>query len=218
MIKSKKSCCLLTAQSAKAIDLKAKKKFGISTLTLMENAGRAVALEALKSRRFKKIAVFCGKGNNGGDGFVAARHLLACGIKPDIYLAGKICQVENEAKTNLAILLKLKTKITEVSKNNFSRINLAQYGLIIDALLGVGLSGEMRGIYKDLIKLINYSKAHILSVDIPSGLEATTGKILGVCVKADKTVTFVAKKRGMIVGDGPKYCGKIVVADLGLPL
>ena len=218
MIKSKKPCRLLTAQSAKLIDLKAREKFGISTLTLMENAGRAVALEAFKSGKFKKIAIFCGKGNNGGDGFVAARHLLACGIKPDIFLVGKSAQVENEAKTNLTILLKLKTKITEVSENNFSRIDLAQYGLIIDALLGVGLSGAVRGTYKDLISLINSSRVYILSVDIPSGLDATTGKILGACVKADKTVTFVAKKRGMVVGKGPKYCGKIAVADLGLPL
>jgi hydroxyethylthiazole kinase-like uncharacterized protein yjeF len=218
MIKSKKSCRLLTAQSAKFIDLKAREKFGISTLTLMENAGRAIALEALKSGKFKKIAIFCGKGNNGGDGFVAARHLLACGIKPDIYLAGKIAQVENEARTNLEILLKLKQKIVEVGENNISGVNLAKYRLIIDALLGVGLSGAVRGIYKDLIKMINSSQAYILSVDIPSGLDATTGKILDACVKADKTVTFVAKKRGMIVGEGPKYCGKIIVADLGVPL
>jgi NAD(P)H-hydrate epimerase len=210
---------LLTAKTAKLLDLEAKEKLGISTLILMENAGRAVAQEATKVfRGKKKIAVFCGKGNNGGDGFVAARHLLAQGIKPDIFLAGGISQVENEAKTNLAILLKLKTKITQVSERNLSSIKTSKYGLIIDALLGVGLSGEVRGIYKDLISLINSSQAYKLCVDIPSGLDTTTGKILGCCVKADKTITFVAKKRGMVVGDGPRYCGKVIVADLGIPL
>jgi len=84
--------------------------------------------------------------------------------------------------------------------------------------LGVGLEGEVRGIFRDLIGIINSSKAYILSVDMPSGLDAATGKILGCCVQADKTVTFVAKKRGMVLGEGPKYCGKVVVKDLGIPL
>jgi NAD(P)H-hydrate epimerase len=82
----------------------------------------------------------------------------------------------------------------------------------------VGLTGEVKGIYRDLIGIINAAKAKALSVDIPSGLDATTGKALGCCVKADKTVTFVAKKRGMNLGQGLKYCGKVVVADLGIPL
>ena len=95
---------------------------------------------------------------------------------------------------------------------------ISKYNLIIDALLGVGLAGEVRGIFRDLIGIINLSKAYILSVDIPSGLDATTGKVLGCCVKADKTVTFVAKKRGMVLGEGPKFCGRVVVRDLGIPL
>jgi len=209
---------LLTAKTAKSMDLEVREKFGIPTLILMENAGRAVAYEAMKVCSKGKIAVFCGRGNNGGDGFVAARHLLTQAVKPDVFLAGKIPQVENEAKTNLEIIQRLKIKITEISENNLSRINIAKYALIIDALLGVGLSGEVCGIYKNLIALINSSQAYILSVDIPSGLDATTGKILGRCVKADKTVTFAAKKRGMVIAAGPKYCGKIIIADLGVPL
>ncbi len=211
---------IITAKQAKEIDIKAHEKFGISTLVLMENAGRAVANEVLESLDSKKsIAIFCGKGNNGGDGFVAGRHFLIRGIKPDIYLAGRIQDVGGTARINLDILLKLKQKIIEVEenlglviKNKFSK-----HDLVIDALLGVGLFGEVRGIYRDLIGIINTSRAYILSIDIPSGLDATTGKILGYCVKADKTVTFVAKKRGMVIGDGPKYCGKIAVRDLGIP-
>ncbi len=218
MVKNSK---LLTTKSAKAIDLKAKDILGISTLVLMENAGRQIAEETIKILGKKKsVGVFCGKGNNGGDGFVTARHLLAWGIKPDIFLAGEISDVENEAKTNLEILLKLKHKITEVAEENLHLIKnkISKYDLIIDALLGVGLAGEVRGIYRDLIGIINTSKAYILSVDIPSGLDATTGKVLGCCVKADKTVTFVAKKRGMVVGEGPKFCGKVMVKGLGIPL
>ncbi len=211
---------ILTAKETKNIDIKAKEIFGISTLVLMENAGRAVAEEAVKMLCGKKsVAIFCGKGNNGGDGFVATRHLLTHGVKPDIFLAGKINEVKNEARTNLEILLRLKQKITEVEEENLYIVKnrISKYKLIIDALLGVGLAGEVRGIYRDLIGIINTSKAYILSVDIPSGLDATTGKVLGCCVKADKTVTFVAKKRGMIIGDGPKHCGKIIIRDLGMP-
>lgn len=211
---------IITAQKAKDLDIKAKEKFGISTLVLMENAGRCVAQEAIRVLRVKtKIAIFCGKGNNGADGFVAARHLLVQGVKPDIFLAGNISDVENEARVNLDILLKLRQKITEVNEENLCLVKnkISQYDLIIDALLGVGLSGEVRGILRDLVRIINSSKAYILSVDIPSGLDARDGKVLGYCVRADKTVTFVAKKRGMVIGEGPKYCGRVVVKDLGIP-
>jgi hydroxyethylthiazole kinase-like uncharacterized protein yjeF len=210
---------LLTARQAKAIDSRALTDYGISTLVLMENAGRHVAQEAIALYvRGKKIAVFCGKGNNGGDGFVAARHMLCQGIKPDIYLACRVGDVGGIAGANLNILLKLKQKITQVSDRTASCLKMGPYGLIVDALLGVGLSGEVRGIYKNLIGVINSSGARILSVDIPSGLDATTGKASGCCVKANKTITFVAKKRGMVIADGPRYCGKIDVVGLGLPL
>lgn len=213
----------LTAKQVKDIDIKARNIWGISTLVLMENAGRQVADETfrvIKGKQKAKIAVFCGKGNNGGDGFVAARHLLVKGISPDIFLAGRVYDVTNEARANLEILLKLKQRIIEVDGENLHSVKnkISKYDLIIDALLGVGLSGEVRGIYRDLIGIINISKAYILSVDIPSGLDATTGRILGCCVKADRTVTFVAKKRGMILDNGPKYCGRVIVKDLGIPL
>lgn len=207
----------LTAKAARAIDRKAAERFGISTLILMENAGASIAREVFKSCKAKnKIAVFCGKGNNGGDGLVAARHLMSLGLRPDIFLSCGFSRVENEAKTNLNILLKLKARITPLSPRSLEKIKISKYHLLVDALLGVGVSGELRGIYPELVKLINSSGARIISVDIPSGLDATTGRVLGVCIKADKTVTFVAKKSGMIIGEGPKYCGKIIVADLGM--
>ena len=216
-----RSSKLITAEEAKSIDIKAREIFGISVLVLMENAGRAIAEEAIKILRNKKsVGIFCGKGNNGGDGFVAARHLLTFGIKPDIYLAGRIAEVENEARVNLEILLKLKQKIIEVEKENLVLVKnkITKYALIIDALLGVGLKAEVRGIFRDLIGIMNSAKAYLLSIDMPSGLDATTGEVLGCCVKADKTITFVAKKQGMTREEGPKYCGRVIVRDLGLPL
>ncbi len=213
---------LLTAAQAKELDVKLKDRLGINTLILMENAGRAVAEEAFKMLRQKKqpVAVFCGKGNNGGDGFVAARHLLAQGIKPDIFLAGKISGVRNEARVNLDIARKLKQRVLEIEERRLPLVKskIPKYALIIDALLGVGLKGEIRGIYRDLIGVINAAQGAVLSVDIPSGLDATSGKVLGCCVEADKTVTFMAKKRGMVFGAGPGYCGEIIVRQLGAPL
>lgn len=210
----KKSKRILTAAQAKALDKNALEKFGISTLVLMENAGRVINAEALKILRNKpsKVAIFCGTGNNGGDGFCAARHLLTAGIKPEVYLTGRVEDVKKEAKINLEIWLNLKQNIRPI-KNK-----IRGYDLIIDALLGVGLKGQVRPAYREAIDRINLAKAYVLSVDIPSGLDATTGKVLGGCIKADKTVTFVAKKRGMVYGQGRKYCGKILIRDIGVPL
>ncbi|RKY33312.1 MAG: NAD(P)H-hydrate epimerase [Candidatus Omnitrophota bacterium] len=212
---------VITSQKAKEIDIKAQQAFGISGLLLMENAARQIAEEAVKMlAKDKKVAIFCGKGNNAGDGFAAARHLLVKGIKPLIFLAGKKQEVKNEAKVNLDILLKLKQKIIEVKEGDWKKVKniILKYPLIIDALLGIGLSGEVRGLFREIIPMVNSLKVPVLSVDIPSGLDANNGKVLGCCVRADKTVTFVAIKRGMTVANGPKYCGKVVVKDLGIPL
>lgn len=209
----------ITSRQAEILDKKARDKFGISTLILMENAGRGIAEEVLKLKK-RKVAIFCGKGNNGGDGFVCARHLLVSGFRPDIFLVGEIGKLKNEARINLEILLKLKQKIIEIDEKNLNIVKdkIPKYNLIVDALFGVGLKGEVRGLFRNLIEIINSSKAYILSVDIPSGLDANTGRVLGCCVKADKTVTFIAKKCGMVSGDGQKYCGKVIVKDLGIPL
>ncbi len=211
----------ISSCEAKELDLKAQEEFGMPVLLLMENAGRAVAEEAIKTLKGSgKVAALCGKGNNGGDGLAACRHLLTRGIKPEIFLAGKACEVYNEAKVNLDILKKLKQEIFEIDEGNldFVKKRVLRADFIIDALLGVGLQGQVRGIYHGLINMINFSNAYVLSVDIPSGLDANTGEVLGCCVKANKTVTFVAKKLGMAAGKGAKYCGRIVVKDLGLPL
>jgi len=213
---------IITTKQAKAVDRRAQEEFGISTLVLMENAGRAVMEEALKILKSSqgKVAVFCGLGNNGGDGFCAARHLLTAGFKPDVYLAGKITDVGNEAKINLNILLRLKQKITEIKPRNLSLLKkrIERSSLIIDALLGVGARGQIRPGYQKVIDIISSSDIYVLSVDIPSGLDATTGKVLGRCIKADKTVTFVAKKRGMVYAEGRKHCGKVLVRTIGIPL
>ncbi len=210
----------LTACEAQSVDAYARDEFGISALVLMENAGRAVAEEAVKALGNKgKVAIVCGKGNNGGDGLVAARHLIARGLEPDVFLSGRISDLKGEALVNAGILTRARQRIVEVRPETLRGVktDLARYGVIVDALLGVGLEGEVRGIPKDLIDAMNSSRAYIVAVDIPSGLDATGGEVRGAAVKANKTVTFIARKRGMLVGRGPELCGEIVVEDLGLP-
>jgi len=220
----KRSLRTITSAQVKKIDLKAQERYGVSVFMLMENAGRAVAAEAelfiQKQKHPIRTAVICGKGNNGGDGLVAARHLLAGGISLDLFLVGEPSDLKGAAGQNLKILLKLKQRVIPVNQKKIARIKnkIARYDLIIDALFGVGLKGEVRGIYRDLINSINASRAYVISVDIPSGLDADKGRVLGAAVKAQRTVTFVAAKPGMFLGKGRKLCGKISVKNLGIPL
>ncbi|MFA4988683.1 MAG: NAD(P)H-hydrate epimerase [Candidatus Omnitrophota bacterium] len=213
---------LLTAEEAGELDRKAVSEFGMPVLLLMENAGRAVSDEALKWLRGRvlKTAVFCGSGNNGGDGLCAARHLVTHGIKPDIYLAGDAPCAKNEAGANLDILLRMKQKIIPLTPSRVIslRNRISAYGLIVDALLGVGIKGAPRYMYQKTIETINSSSAYILSVDIPSGMQADSGEIPGACIKADKTVTFVARKRCMALNPARKYCGRITVRSIGIAL
>ncbi|MFA5311664.1 MAG: NAD(P)H-hydrate epimerase [Candidatus Omnitrophota bacterium] len=213
---------ILTVSQARNLDSKAREKFGIPAILLMENAGRAVSEEVSRviGGGEMKVAIFCGKGNNGGDGFCAARHLISRGVNPDIYLCGSINEVRGEAKVNLEILLKLKKGVFQVNPKKLKavRARIPGYGLIVDALFGVGIKGLVKGIFADIINTINQSRAYIISVDIPSGLDANTGRVLGVSVKADATVTFIAKKKGMVKGEGERLCGRIVVENIGFPL
>jgi hydroxyethylthiazole kinase-like uncharacterized protein yjeF len=211
----------LTVLEAKRLDLRAIKSFGVPSILLMENAGRAVSIEAFKNIGSKKpkIAIICGKGNNGGDGFSAARHLMARGIDPDLYLCAGFSEVKGEARINLNILLKLKKKVFIINDKSLKAFKkrLASYGLIVDSIFGVGLKGVVKGIIAEVINIINQSNVRVISVDLPSGIDADTGEVLGIAVKADTTVTFIAPKLGMLKGHGKEFCGKIIVQDLGFP-
>jgi len=207
----------ISVRQAQAFDKYAQEKLGIPSIILMENAGRGVAEEAVKMIRDKgygirgTVAVVCGAGNNGGDGFVAARHLINAGIKVKVFVTGPKSKLKKDPKTNLNILLKMGQGIKWV-RSAKDLIGIKNYELIIDAIFGIGLNSQVKGLYLDAINVLNNSRVPILSVDVPSGLNADNGKVLGAAVRAKRTVTFVAPKKGM----GPKYCGKIVVRDIGI--
>jgi NAD(P)H-hydrate epimerase len=199
------------------IDRKASEVYGIPSLELMENAGKAVAE---KVHRYypeaERVAVFCGKGNNGGDGLVAARHLSEK-ANAAVFLLCRKEELSGGAKANLE---KFKGRVLEVTGEGELKKSLsasAKGDLIVDAIFGTGLRSDATGLFKEAIEGINSIGRKVVSVDIPSGIDSDNGQIRGVAVKADLTVTFGAPKVGLYLFPGVEYAGRVEVADIGFP-
>lgn len=192
--------------------------FGVSRLQLMENAGKAITDE-IKSR-FKpskaKVAVFCGLGGNGGDGFVTARHLLDQGFQVEVILAGKSAEItDGEARANWNALQWLKGNVLIHEVYDSSMIPDVKADVVVDALLGIGLKGAPRPPIRQLITKINEMKSFCIAADVPTGIDSDSGEVLEEAVKADLTVTFHKTKPGLIKAQ--KNTGELLVADIGLP-
>ncbi|MEW6088807.1 MAG: NAD(P)H-hydrate dehydratase [bacterium] len=207
----------------KKIDSLAREKYGIPGILLMENAGRT-SKEILEKHfgplKNKKIAVFAGRGNNGGDGLCLARHLcFVSNADVKIFLLSNPAKFKNEAKTNLDILLKSGFSITLLTHKNINIINryLHDCEMIIDAIFGIGFHGLMPDLHQKVIELINSSRKNIVSLDIPSGVNASTGQIGAVAVKADLTITMELPKPGLFLPPAIDYAGKLEIAKLGFP-
>jgi NAD(P)H-hydrate epimerase len=208
---------LITSQEIQSVEFNAK-YFGISRIQLMENAGHEVALEIVSRFEPKEsVAIFCGLGGNGGDGFVAARHLASRGFKVIVFLAGKAKEIVNEAALkNFKALQSLKeiVSIHEVSDSSLIPKKITAH-IVVDALLGVGVKGELKPPILQLVKKINKIDSFVIAVDIPTGIDADNGEVLGEAVKADLTITFYKAKRGF--EDAKAYIGELIVKDIGLP-
>jgi len=209
----------------KRLDRASIEKFGTPSLFLMEHAGRAVAdaalfwlLAAKKDLSKMRVAICCGKGNNGGDGIVCARYLLAFDVKVDLFIFSEQGLLKGDPLINLRILRSFNQESTFVNARNLEGVLPALDGadLIIDSIFGIGFSGSVTGYLKDLICCINSSKAAVISVDVPSGLNAKSGEIETVCVKADQTIAMGFLKTGFYRKFGPANCGRITVVDIGL--
>ncbi|MFH1622170.1 MAG: NAD(P)H-hydrate epimerase [Candidatus Omnitrophota bacterium] len=215
---------MLFVSSAKMreIDTLATKKFGMPSLILMENAGRSIADESKKMLKSSSasIYIFCGYGNNGGDGFVAARHLSNRGHKVEIILIGKKKKMSQDTNINFQILRNMRIRIKKIiSEKDFNSIFkfIRRPQLIIDAIFGIGIKGELNYFYCRLFEKINSLHVPVLSVDIPSGLDADKGIALPLAIKAKKTVTMGLIKKGFLTNFAKKYLGKIIIADISLP-
>ncbi len=215
---------LMTKEQVRAVDSWAINTLGISGVVLMENAGRSCAeliKEKLKAIPDPKVCIFCGTGNNGGDGYVIARHLLNSGFEVIVVICGDRMKVKGDAKINLDILEKLGRPVEQLNLKEDdvpARVKAftADVDMIVDGLFGTGLSGPLRDDYIQLIESINACDCPVLAVDIPSGLDCDTGRPLGAAVKASCTVTFVAVKKGFISESAASYTGEIYVASIGV--
>ena len=206
----------ITSREMRALELNAE-YFGVSQLQLMENAGRSVAQEiASRFTPDKKVAVFCGLGGNGGDGFVAARHLATMGFKVTVIIAGKASEISHKAALeNWRVLQFLRDSVTIYEVYDSSLIPDVEADVIIDALLGTGTKGKLKPPIKQLVEKINSLNAFKVAVDVPTGIDSDTGEVLGTAVKANLTITFYKTKEGLETAK--EYAGELKVKDIGLP-
>lgn len=216
---------VVSAAEMRALDRATIEDIGIPAFTLMETAGRAVAHVAMEmlaeggDAGLAHVAVVCGPGNNGGDGFVAARVLRDLGVEAAVYLAVSRSSIRGDAAAHLAVYERAGGLVRMLdTPQALGELGDAVAGaaLAIDALFGVGLSRPLEGHFADLVSLINHAPRR-LAVDIPSGLDADTGRVLGVTVEADVTVTMGALKIALAGAPGFAHCGAVDVADIGIP-
>ncbi|GFO65157.1 NAD(P)H-hydrate dehydratase [Geomonas paludis] len=210
---------VVSGQVMQLMDRRAIGEFGVPGLELMERAGRGCAdviEEAFGEGEARRAVIVAGKGNNGGDGFVISRLLAERGWEAPVLLLAAPEAVAGDAAANLA---RLDPATVQSMPQGLAGAEVLLQGatVIVDALLGTGMNSEVTGVYAEAIDLINAAGAPVVSVDIPSGVDAATGKVLGRAVRADITVTFALAKLGNVLYPGAELCGRLVVAEIGMP-
>jgi len=211
---------IVTAQQIKNIDRRAITDFGIPGTVLMENAAAAVmtAMEKFFDGLLGvRVGILCGKGNNGGDGLALARRLRISGVPVRVALLASFGAVKGDAKVNLSILRKMDVEIVQNASPRSLADVIAWSDVLVDAVLGVGLSTPLKGAYARAVEMINTSGNPVVAIDIPTGIDADTGAVMGAAVRADLTVTMAFLKRGLVLYPGAGYAGTVRVADIGIP-
>ena len=212
---------VVTAKEMRELDRFTIEECGVPSLTLMERAGQGVfkALVERYPKAVKKgVLVVAGRGNNGGDGLVVARHLKKKRIPCEVILLGRRENLSPDSGTNLRAYLNAKGKINEGEETALSLLTkkIKDYGVLVDAIFGTGLSKPVRGVHGEVIEAMNASGLPIVAVDLPSGLDTDRGVPLGVAVQAETTVTFGYPKLGQVVHPGLSYVGELAVVDIGI--
>ena len=208
----------LTREQVREVDHRAINDFGLPGIVLMENAGRGTAEWMTSAGVRGRVVVCAGKGNNGGDGFVVARHLDNCGIDVAVVLVANPRDLAADAAINYRVIESAgipihsgEVKIAEI------RREFEDAAWIVDALLGTGTTGRVREPFESVIDAINGAPGRVLAIDLPSGLDCDTGKPLGACVKAHETITFVARKSGFDNPESHEFTGAVSIVDIGAP-
>ena len=203
----------------RALDRTAIDEFDIVEELLMENAGQAVYFVLLKEFGIegKKFLIFCGLGNNGGDGLVVARKLHSNGGAVKVFILGDPARFKGAAKINFDIVARLPVEVRQLKSVEKIKTDIAHCDAIVDAILGTGITRSVEGLYRDVIESINRSGKTVFSVDIPSGIHGDTGKIMGTAVRADYTVTFGLPKIGNMLFPGYHLGGRLYVSHISFP-
>jgi len=218
---------VVTAMQMAELDRAAIERYGIPSLVLMENAGRSCVERILRILQDRvgvpeeaTVAVVCGRGNNGGDGMVIARHLQNRGVYVEVFLLAPEEDLSPDARKQYEILKEMDVErrvVRDTEGVEDLRHFLEEVHLCVDAILGTGLSSPLEGIVREVVEAINLSMATVFAVDIPSGIDSTTGRILGEAIRADYTGTFGLLKLGQVLLPGSIHCGETDVYDIGIP-
>jgi hydroxyethylthiazole kinase-like uncharacterized protein yjeF len=214
---------VLNSTQMREADRRTIEEIGIPSLVLMENAGRQVvaAMEATHSDLGeRRVAVLCGRGNNGGDGFVVARTLMQRGVDVSVFLLGGVADVRGDARINLEILGRLGLTLVEVADSQAWELHFSEVSnctLIVDAIFGTGLNAPVSGLIQSVIADVNASGIPVVSIDLPSGLSADSSEPIGDSIEAGLTVTIAAPKLPLVLPPAETRAGDIVIADIGIP-
>ena len=219
-----KDVVVMSREEVRAFDSRAINEMGMPGIVLMENAGRSCAeyiVRQFVGHPDAKVCIFCGTGNNGGDGYVIARHLANAGFNALVVICGDRTKVKGDARINLEIVERMGMSIVElelIPDKIFGHVRELTAGcdIVIDALFGTGLRGELSSEYIQLITCLNACDCSIVAVDIPSGLDCDTGLPLPLCIEADATITFAAVKKGFVSAETAQATGRIFVASIGI--
>lgn len=216
---------LVTAKEMKALDVQAQNDYAMPGILLMDNAAQAVAEavhEALTALDGERVVIFCGGGNNGGDGLGAARWLQSYGVSVRAFVVGAALDaVQGDAALELAMFTKAGGRVEELSTEDdwvLAELAASKADVLVDALLGTGFYGELEGDVLRACELLNKSEKYILAVDVPTGVNADNGAVCEQAVRADHTVTMALVKTGLLLYPGREYCGDIELADISMPV
>ena len=214
---------VLNSAQMREADRRTIEDVGIPSIVLMENAGRQVvaAIESVHSELLdRSVAVLCGRGNNGGDGFVVARTLMQRNVDVSVFLIGRVAEVRGDARTNLEILGRLGVTVVEIADSQAWELHFTEVSdcaLIVDAMFGTGLNAPLSGLLETIAQDVNGSGIPVVAVDVPSGLSADSHEPIGPSIVAGLTVTLGAPKICLVLPPAETHVGDIVIADIGIP-
>jgi len=215
---------VLNTEQMREADRRTIEDIGIPSIVLMENAGRqaVAAMEAaFEDIASSRVAVICGRGNNGGDGFVVARTLVQRGIDTSVFLLGSVAEVRGDARTNLEVLGRIGMTVVEITSAQEWELHFSEFSevdVVVDAMLGTGFRGRLSGLFETVVADLNSLGVPIVAIDLPTGVSADTAAVDGPAIEATMTVTLAAPKIPLVFPPADTHAGDLVIADIGIPL